>query len=65
MRTGQAVGVVLVLLGLATLYLLRDSLVALIAFIFEFILIAIGFILVFAGLALIFGRGVWASRMHN
>ena len=65
MRTGQAVGVVLVLLGLATLYLLRDSLVALIAFIFEFILIAIGFILVFAGLALIFGRGMWASRMRN
>ena len=64
-RTGQAVGVVLVLLGLATLYLLRDSLVALIAFIFEFILIAIGFILVFAGLALIFGRGMWASRMRN
>jgi len=64
-RTGQAVGVVLVLLGLATLYLLRDSLVALIAFIFEFILIAIGFILVFAGLALIFGRSMWASRMRN
>ena len=64
-RTGQAVGVVLVLLGLATLYLLRDPLFGLIVFVFEFIGIVIGFILLFAGLALIFGRGMWRARMRN
>ncbi|TLY00714.1 MAG: hypothetical protein E6K95_08130 [Thaumarchaeota archaeon] len=62
MRTGQAVGVVLVLLGFVTLYLLRDPLFRLIVFVFEFIGIVIGFILLLAGLALIFGRGIWASR---
>jgi len=61
-RTGQAVGVVLVLLGFVTLYLLRDPLFRLIVFVFEFIGIVIGFILLLAGLALIFGRGIWASR---
>ena len=55
-------GVVLVLLGLVTLYLLRDPLFRLIVFVFEFIGIVIGFILLLAGLALIFGRGIWASR---
>ena len=64
MRTAQAVGVALVLLGLATLYLLRDPLLGLIVFVFEFIGIVIGFILLLAGLALIFGRGIWASRMR-
>jgi len=56
------VGVVLVLLGFVTLYLLRDPLFRLIVFVFEFIGIVIGFILLLAGLALIFGRGIWASR---
>lgn len=65
MRTGQAVGVVLVLLGFVTLYLLRDPLFRLIVFVFEFIGIVIGFILLLAGLALIFGRGIWGSRMRN
>ena len=65
MRTGQAVGVVLVLLGFVTLYLLRDPLFRLIVFVFEFIGILIGFILLLAGLALIFGRGIWGSRMRN
>ena len=55
----------LVLLGLVTLYLLRDPLFRLIVFVFEFIGIVIGFILLFAGLALIFGRGIWGARMHN
>ena len=55
-------GVVLVLLGFVTLYLLRDPLFRLIVFVFEFIGIVIGFILLLAGLALIFGRGIWASR---
>jgi len=64
-RTGQAVGVVLVLLGFVTLYLLRDPLFRLIVFVFEFIGIVIGFILLLAGLALIFGRGIWGSRMRN
>ena len=62
MRTGQAVGVVLVLLGFVTLYLLRDPLFRLIVFVFEFIGIVIGFILLLAGLALIFGRGIWGAR---
>ena len=62
MRTGQAVGVVLVLLGFVTLYLLRDPLFRLIVFVFEFIGIVIGFILLLAGLALIFGRGIWEAR---
>ena len=65
MRTGQAVGVVLVLLGFVTLYLLREPLFRLIVFVFEFIGIVIGFILLFAGLALIFGRGIWGARMRN
>ena len=65
MRTGQAVGVVLVFLGFVTLYLLRDPLFRLIVFVFEFIGIVIGFILLLAGLALIFGRGIWGSRMRN
>ena len=65
MRTGQAVGVVLVLLGFVTLYLLRDPLFRLIVFVFEFIGIVIGFILLLAGLVLIFGRGIWGARMHN
>ena len=64
MRTGQGVGVVLVLLGLATLYLLRDPLFGLIVFVFEFIGIVIGFVLLLAGLALIFGGGMWRSRMR-
>ena len=64
MRTAQAAGVVLVLLGLATLYLLREPLFGLIVLVFEFIGIVIGFILVLAGLALIFARGIWASRMR-
>ncbi len=64
-RTGQAVGVVLVLLGLATLYLLRDPLLGLIVFVFEFIGIVIGFVLLLAGLALVFGRGMWGARMRN
>ena len=65
MRTGQAVGAVLVLLGLATLYLLRDLLFGLIVFVFEFFGIVIGFIFLFAGLALIFGRGMWVARMRK
>ena len=64
MRTGQAVGVVLVLLGFVTLYLLRDPLFRLIVFVFEFIGIVIGFILLLAGLALILGRGIWGARMR-
>ena len=64
MRTGQAVGAVLVLLGLATLYLLRDLLFGLIVFVFEFFGIVIGFILLLAGLVLIFGRGIWGARMR-
>jgi len=64
-RTGQAVGVVLVLLGFVTLYLLRDPLFRLIVFVFEFIGIVIGFILLLAGLALIFGRGIWGARTRN
>ena len=52
----------LVLLGFVTLYLLRDPLFRLIVFVFEFIGIVIGFILLLAGLALIFGRVIWASR---
>jgi len=53
---------VLVLLGFVTLYLLRDPLFRLIVFVFEFIGIVIGFILLLAGLALIFGRGIWGAR---
>ena len=64
MRTAQAVGVVLVLLGVATLYLLRVPLLGLIVFVLEFIGIVIGFILLLAGLALIFGRGIWGARMR-
>jgi hypothetical protein len=61
-RTAQAAGVILVLLGLATLYLLREPLFGLIVLVFEFIGIVIGFILLLAGLALIFGGGFWSSR---
>jgi len=64
-RPGQAVGLVLVLLGITTLYLLRDALFELIVLAFQFFGIVIGFVLLFAGLALIFGRGMWASRMRN
>jgi len=64
-RTGQAVGIVLVLLGLATLYLLRDPLLGLMVFVFEFIGIVIGFVLLLAGLALTFGRGFWVARMRK
>lgn len=65
MRTGQAVGIVLVLLGLATLYLLRDPLFGLMVFVFEFIGIVLGFVLLLAGLALTFGRGFWVARMRK
>ena len=65
MQTGQAVGIVLVLLGLATLYLLRDPLFGLMVFVFEFIGIVIGFVLLLAGLALTFGRGFWVARMRK
>jgi len=64
-RTGQAVGIVLVLLGLATLYLLRDPLFGLMVFVFEFIGIVIGFVLLLAGLALTLGRGFWVTRMRK
>ena len=65
MQTGQAVGIVLVLLGLATLYLLRDPLFGLMVFVFEFIGIVLGFVLLLAGLALTFGRGFWVARMRK
>ncbi len=61
MRAGLAVGVILVLLGLATLYLLRAPLLGLIIFVFEFLGIIIGFLLLVAGLALIIGTG-WMRR---
>lgn len=61
MRTALAVGVILVLLGLATLYLLRGPLFRLIVFVFEFVGIIIGFLLLLAGLALIFGTS-WMRR---
>jgi len=64
-QTGQAVGIVLVLLGLATLYLLRDPLFGLMVFVFEFIGIVLGFVLLLAGLALTFGRGFWVARMRK
>jgi len=55
------VGVVLVLLGLGALYLLRAPLVGLIVFVFEFIGIVIGFLLLLVGIALIIGAG-WGRR---
>jgi hypothetical protein len=64
-RTGQAVGIALVLLGLVTLYLLRGPLLDLIVFLFQILGIVIGFILLLGGLALIFGRGMWGARMRK
>jgi len=64
-QTGQAVGIVLVLLGLATLYLLRDPVYGLLVFVYEFIGIVLGFVLLLAGLALTFGRGFWVARMRK
>jgi len=60
-RTEQVVGAVLLLLGLTVLYLLRDSLLRLIVFFLEFFGIIIGLVLLFAGLALLFGLP-WMTR---
>lgn len=55
-------GTILLILGLVILFLLREVLISLIIFVFEFIGVMIGFILVFVGLGVLLGRR-WIRRV--
>lgn len=55
-------GTILLILGLVILILLREALLSLIIFVFEFIGVMIGFILVFVGLGVLLGRR-WIRRV--
>lgn len=55
-------GTILLILGLVILFLLREVLISLILFVFEFIGVMIGFILVFVGLGVLLGRR-WIRRV--
>ncbi len=55
-------GAILLILGLVILFLLREVLIRLIIFVFEFIGVMIGFILLFVGLGILLG-GRWIRRV--
>lgn len=58
----QILGLVLLLLGLVILFLLRNTLIAIIIFAIEFVGVVIGLILIFAGIAMIYGdRWMWGT----
>lgn len=58
MKLQSVLGIILVIIGLALLYLLRDVLVKLILFVLGFLGIVLGFIFILVGLGLIiFRRG--------
>jgi uncharacterized protein YjeT (DUF2065 family) len=60
MRSHQVLGVVLLIMGLAILYLLRGTLETLIVFILDFLGVLLGIVLILVGLALLFfRRRVW------
>jgi sulfite exporter TauE/SafE len=58
MRSFALVGAVLVVLGFATLFLLRNALIRLIIFLLEFLGIFLGFLLIVVGIGMIFA-GKW------
>ncbi len=55
-------GAILLILGLVILFLLREVLIRLIIFVFEFIGVMIGFLLLFVGLGILLG-GRWIRRV--
>lgn len=59
MRSQQVLGLVLLLVGIALLYLLRETLVSLILLILGIIGILIAFALIVAGLGMIFWSRGW------
>jgi len=58
MRSFALVGAVLVVLGFAILFLLRNALIRLIIFLLEFLGIFLGFLLIVVGIGMIFA-GKW------
>jgi len=58
MRSFALVGAVLVVLGFATLFLLRNALIRPIIFLLEFLGIFLGFLLIVVGIGMIFA-GKW------
>lgn len=58
MRSFALVGAVLIVLGFAILFLLRNALIRLIIFLLEFLGIFLGFLLIVVGIGMIFA-GKW------
>ena len=58
MLASKILGLVLILLGILILFLLRDTLIAIIVFAIEFLGIVVAFVLILAGIALLYG-GSW------
>jgi hypothetical protein len=61
MRSLQAAGALLLIVGLIMLYLLRGPLVSLVLLVLEFLAIFVALILVVVGIALLLG-GHWVQR---
>ena len=66
MRASAVLGVILLVVGFAILYILRDLLVKVILVLLGVIGLVIGIVLILVGLALIAGVGRWrVSRMRG
>ena len=58
MRNFTLIGAIMIVLGLAILFLLRDALIRLIVFILELVGISLGFVLIVVGIGMLFA-GRW------
>lgn len=63
MRSAELSGMVMIVLGLAILFLLRDVMIRLIILFIEFLGVIIGFFLVVVGVGLLLG-GRWIRRQR-
>jgi hypothetical protein len=60
MQNSRPIGLILLALGLILLFLLRNALIRMVIFVLEFLGVLLGFLLIAAGLAILFG-GTWIS----